>query len=205
AMRNGEGRMREWLATLPGSLNWQTAFYQVYRDDFKRPLDVEKWWSLRVIRLASHDLGPRWSLADSRARVTEILAVPVEYRSEPTALPTYATISLQNAIQNFTPEQCQEVLRLKLRDMEMAQLRLAQPYAGLVAGYRQVIAEYLGGKRAENVNGTGHLAASPRRFASRKETLKQLDTLDARRRAAEERMDANPATQNRSGTANRVP
>ena len=195
ALKNGEQKMRLLLAQLPTVMNWQTAFFQVFRENFRRPLDVEKWWSLRAVHFAARDPGPRWTPAASRERLAELLAVPVEFRSAPGALPEYTSVSLQMAVQNFSDAQCQSVLGLRLRDFEMAQFRMAQPFAALTDGYRVALAEFLSAKTSTVV---GKHGVATRRYVGVRETVKKLDALDVRRRAVEEKMDASPLPKNAS-------
>jgi hypothetical protein len=210
ALKNGPAKLRSLLAHLPSYLNWQTAFYDAFRDDFKRPLDVEKWWALRVVNFAARAPGPRWTTAVSRDRLAGLLSVPVEYRSDANVLPTHAEISLQAALQNLNPPQRDTVLRTKLRDLALVELRLAPPYGELADGYRLALADYLGEpkKTAPNSASNQHgptmkprggigspidsqITAWPdpttKQGASIGETLKKLDALDRRRREAEAR------------------
>ena len=193
ALKNGPEKMRLLLAKLPGCLNWQTAFFSAFHENFRRPLDVEKWWTLRLVRFAARDPGPRWTLATSRERMADLLSVPVELRAAPEALPERGTVSLQAALQNFTAAQREGVLRLKVRDFELAQFRMAQPFGVLAAGYHEALAEFLAGS-GKNFRppATGkHSAAAPYRPGVAT-ALKKLDALDARRRAAEAKLDASP-------------
>jgi hypothetical protein len=189
----GAAKLRALLAQLPGCMNWQTAFFSVYHQNFKRPLDVEKWWSLRVIHFSLRDPGPHLTVAASRDRLADLLAVPVEFRSDAAALPEHTVVSLQDAIQNFSMAQLAAILEIKRRDFELAQFRLAQPFAGLAEGYRAVITDFLGEARGgprivrfgrQSVAGHLHLTVA--------ETVKRLDALDARRREVEQKLDASP-------------
>ena len=190
-LKNGPEKVRALLAQLPVCLNWQTAFFAAFRENFRRPLDVEKWWALRVVAFAAHDPGPRWTLAASRERLAGLLSVPVEFRGSSNALPEHAEIPLQSALRNFTPAQQDAVLPTKLRDLELAQFRLAPPFATLAGSYRNVLADYLG-KWKKTSGGTvaGRTAPAMRRRAGLEDTLKQLDALDLRRRETEARLDA---------------
>jgi hypothetical protein len=193
ALKNGPEKMRAFLAKLPSCLNWQTAFFTAFREDFRRPLDVEKWWALRVVRFAAHDPGPLWTPAASRERLADLIAVPVEFRNEAGALPERMTISLQAAVQNFTPAQRESVFQLKLRDLELAQFRLAPPFSTLAAGYRVALVEFLGsGDESESAGVPNQKKMRVGRSASAAATLKKLDALDARRREAELQLDNGP-------------
>ncbi|MGH7977490.1 MAG: hypothetical protein ACREC8_12635, partial [Limisphaerales bacterium] len=183
-LKNGPAHLRVMLQKLPQFYNWQTAFQKAFRAEFRRPLDVEKWWALQVVNFAAHDPGPQWTPAVSRGKLDQILSVPVDMRAASNALPAHAEISLQAVIRNFNSARQPEILQIKLRDLGLAQLRMAPQLAVLTDAYRRVLAAYLG----EN----NHAVSSPRwqkNAESRKtgapETLKKLDALDARRRTIE--------------------
>jgi hypothetical protein len=184
ALPDGPAKLRRFLAALPGCYNWQTAFYEAFHDDFRTALEVEKWWSLRLVHFTAHDPGPHWTVDISRGRLATLLSVPVEYRSASNSLPQHMQVSLQSAVENFSPEERDAVLTVKLRDLQMAQFRLTQPYAALAGGYAAALAEFLGAgpKKATPVN--KHSVAM-RHMASISATVKRLDQLDARRRAVE--------------------
>ena len=65
-LKDGPAHLRAMLATLPEFYNWQTAFQSAFREDFPRPLDVEKWWALQVVNFVARDPGPAWTPAVSR-------------------------------------------------------------------------------------------------------------------------------------------
>ena len=44
ALKDGPAKVRALLAQLPAYENWQSAFLAAFSENFKRPLDVEKWW-----------------------------------------------------------------------------------------------------------------------------------------------------------------
>lgn len=185
-LRNGPAKLRNFLATLPRYCNWQTAFEAAFRADFPRALDVEKWWALQVVDFDSHDDGPQWTTAVSCRKLDEILHVPVETRTSSNALPAHVEISLQTAIRSFDPARQNAALHNCLRDLKLAQLRMARPLAILNDRYRQVIAGYLGESlTASHPVMLGKHGAVLFPKTSRRETLAQLDALDARRRQIE--------------------
>ncbi len=124
-LKNGPAHLRAMLQKLPQFYNWQTAFQSAFRAEFPRPLDVEKWWALQVVNFAARDPGPQWTPAVSREKLDEILSVPVEVRSVSNSLPSHAEISLQAVIRNFDSARQTEILQIKLRDLGLAQLRMA--------------------------------------------------------------------------------
>jgi hypothetical protein len=180
-LKNGAAKLRAMLAQLSAYENWQTAFFTNFREDFQRPLDAEKWWSLRVVNFAAREPGPQWTSSVSRKKLDAILAVPVAVRYATNELPVRAEISLQSAVQNFTPPRQTEILQTKLRDLDLVQLRLAPPLAALATGYRMALAEFLGvaGKRASG----RHLQTDTEGL------IKRLDDLDANRRDLADKLE----------------
>jgi hypothetical protein len=185
-LKNGTAQMRALLESLPQFYNWQTAFRSAFRADFPTLLDVEKWWALQVAGYAVRDPGPLWTPAASRARLDELLSVPMEVRANSNSLPAYAQISLQNVIRSEDHDRQTAILQSRLRDLELAQYRMSPQYAVLAGDYRQALANYLG-------ETTAATTASPRQGrpglslqkTSASLTSKKLDELDARRRQLE--------------------
>jgi hypothetical protein len=185
-LRHGPAHLRVMLQAAPNYFNWQTAFQNAFRADFAQPLDVEKWWALQVIDFVAHDPGPTWTPAVSCEKLDQILNVPVDFRTASNALPAHAEVSLQAVIRNFDSARQAAILQTKLRDLELAQLRMARPLAALTAGYRAALADYLG-QSQETVSTPPfgrHPSAVPQK-AGADDTLKKLDALDAQRRPIE--------------------
>jgi hypothetical protein len=196
ALPDGRTKMRSFLAQLPNCLNWQTVFFAVYAEDFKRPLDVEKWWSLHLVKFTALGRGPHWNLDESRARFADLLAVPVEFRSATNALPQRMTVALQTAIRSFSAAQSESVVRLKLRDFGMAQFQMSPPFNALAAGYHTALADFLGEQKNVRATVPDKHSQPAHRIASVDETLKKLDILDARRREIEVKLNASPLQRN---------
>jgi hypothetical protein len=174
------------LELLPRCYNWQTAFQSAFREMFPRPLDLEKWWALQLADFAAHDRGPGWTLVVSRAKLDELLSVPVEMRATSNSLPAHSEISLQAVILNLDAAQQQAILQAKLSDLGLVELRMTPQLASLTDGYRRALAAYLG---EPFVTLTGpprlrHVSAVPKKIGTAK-TLKMLDALDAERRDLE--------------------
>jgi hypothetical protein len=187
-LKDGPKHLCAMLAALPGCYNWQTAFLNAFGENFQRPLDVEKWWALQVVGLVAHDPGPRWTPTTSREKLNGILSVPVEVWTTSNALPACTEISLQAVIRNFEPPQQEAILQTKLRDLELAQFRVAAPLAALTAEYRDALADYLGlNQKIRQPPWSKH--PLPQKTGARA-TLKKLDALDAQRRAIESSIKA---------------
>jgi hypothetical protein len=187
ALKNGPAHLRALLETLPKFFNWQVAFQTAFRENFPRPLDVEKWWAVQIVSFVARDPGPAWTPAVSRDRLDEILSVPVEMRTASNALPAHAEISLQAVIRNFDRARQVAILQTKLYALELSQLRMAPPFAVLTDEYRRTIADYLKPARRAppSVLSLGKHPPVPSSRPPAADTLKKLDALDAQRRAIE--------------------
>jgi hypothetical protein len=185
-LKNGPAHLRAMLQMSPRYYNWQSAFQNSFHAGFAQPLDVEKWWALQVINFVADSPGPAWTPAVSREKLDQILNVAVDFRAVSNALPVHAEVSLQAIIRNFDSARQTAVLQTKLRDLELAQLRVARPLAAVTTGYRAALADYLGQHRetAPAPPLGKHPVAVPQR-ASAHDTLEKLDALDAQRRAIE--------------------
>lgn len=182
----GAVKIRALLAALPRCENWQSAFYDAFREDFRSPLEVEKWWALQAVDFAARSPGPQWTPSVSRDKLAAALTIPVAIRHATNELPERSDISLQEAIRVFDPSRQLEILQARLWDLELVQLRLAPQLAEVAGGYRAELANYLGIKKGRKTAVAKVPKHSP--SATRK-TLQRLDALDARRRAIEAEID----------------
>jgi hypothetical protein len=183
---DGPARLQRMLAGLPACYNWQTAFLNAFHDQFPRSLDLEKWWALTLVGFLSHSTGAPWTPADSAGRLNELLTVPVEVRMASNTLPGHVEIPLQSAITTLAPGQQTTVLETRLRDLEIARVRMAPRFDLLTADYCRVLADYLGERPgpAPRQTSAKHPPTPPVRLNPR-ETITRLDALDTRRRTLE--------------------
>jgi hypothetical protein len=180
-LHDGPAKLCTFVELLPRYYNWQTAFWAAFHENFSSTLQVEKWWALQSIVFVSRSPGPQWTLAASRQKLDEILSVPVRFREGSNSLPATAEISLQKVILSFDPAGQTPILQTKLRDLEIAQFRMAPSLAVLTAEYRNVLAAYMGVPRPNR--GEHQLNKRAPEKISAPDAVAMLNTLDARRRA----------------------
>ena len=180
-LHDGTAKLRTFITLLPRYYNWQTAFWIAFHDDFSNTLQVEKWWALQSVVFDSRSPGPQWTITASRQKLDEILSVPVRFREASNSLPATAEISLQKVIQSFDYTRQTTILQTKLRDLEIAQFRMAPSLAVLTAEYRNVLAAYMGEPRL--ARGTHQLNKHAPEKISAPVAVAMLNNLDARRRA----------------------
>ncbi len=97
---------------------------------------------------------------------------------------------MQPALRKLNPEQRDEVLSSRLRALELAQYRLARPYSALAAGYRGVLADFLGENEDLRSPTANRRDSQPKRTTIQ-DTTRKLDALDLRRRELAARRELN--------------
>jgi hypothetical protein len=180
ALPEGPACLRALLTELPKHLNWQFAFLRAFRNNFERPLDVEKWWALQTACFAGRDLTQTWAAEESWRKLDEALRIPVEIRAQTNDLPLLGETTLQTIVRDWAPQPRVQALQAKLDELQMLRVRLLPEMVPLLDGYRRVLSQFL------------ELAAVPERGMfpvgiDRKtvtETIKELDALDAQRKSA---------------------
>ncbi|MBE0542386.1 MAG: hypothetical protein IH623_13450 [Verrucomicrobia bacterium] len=183
-LNRGRECLRAMLDELAGCYNWQTAFFRAFQSHFRGPLDLEKWWSLQLVHFTGQNTDRLLTLADGWRQLDDLLRVPVEVRRAANELPASGEVTLQTAIREWNQVRQTPPLQQKLRALELARLRASPELAPLVEDYRQVLGSYL--RRRDQV---GLILTSTTRDTNAKlrnlirDTVRQLDTLDARRMA----------------------
>ena len=190
-LKNGRECMRAMLGELAGCFNWQTAFFRAFRAHFASQLELEKWWSLQLVHFTGRDLYQLWTVAESARKLDQIVRTTVEVRRAANELPASADVTLQAIIREWDTLRQTPVLQSKVRDLELARLRIAPEFGELVEEYRRVLAGYLQRREKEilvlPVSKPFQRTLKP----LVRETIRQLDLLDARRESL--RPEAAPA------------
>ena len=161
-MPNGKQRMAKFLQMLPRTWNWQTAFMQAF--DFKRMLDVEKWWSLTVIEFTTRDQRQAWSQEISLRKLDELVRVRVEYRDLTNALPEVRLVDLKTILDENDPVLQRQALEEVSAQLKYTSAHMAPAVAAIAMGYQKTAEFYLQTHR-------------------RSDTLRRLEGLDQQRRS----------------------
>ena len=175
----GSASMRSFLEDLPQYYNWQFAFLHAFRETFTRPLDIEKWWSLKLVLFTGRELSQAWPPEESWRKLDELVRSTVQIRIGTNELPLHAEITLQTIIRDWDPARQTPALESKLSELQMLRPRLTHDLGAVVDDYCATIEAYV-----QNLNHHGFVLpfrkhALLRRNAS--EALQRLDELDARR------------------------
>lgn len=172
-LRGGPDCICAMLAMLPEHLNWQTAFLRGFEPHFRRMLDAEKWWSLTLTQLKTHESSIVWSTAEAELKLEQILATPMQVHSARDQVPQVAALTLQTVINDWDFEQQLPLLRTKVAQLQAARIRLPAELALLGDSYRAVIEAYLRSRAGAWFTLTARNAA--------RNAVAELNALDAKR------------------------
>src|SRR5204862_7590764 len=120
-----------------------TAFLRGFEPHFKRMVDVEKWWSLAVTQLKTHESSILWSSEEGRKKLEEILYTPMQVRVTKAELPHVTPVLLQTVLADWELRKQIPVLRMKISQLQALRMRLGPELAGLADGYRIPLEKYL--------------------------------------------------------------
>lgn len=178
-LKGGRAALLAMVDSLPRFYNWQFAFLEAFRAWFQGPLDVEKWWTLRLVQATGRDLGEPLALGDSRVKLDEVIRHPIKVRIGTNMVPFGAEASLQTIIRDWSRDQQTVALEAKLRELASARPRVAPEVAPLVDEYREVIATFLKERDPEGFTLPFRKKALRRQAANT--AIVRLDALDRQR------------------------
>ena len=179
-LKDGRALMSRFLQTLPHTLNWQTAFYSVYKQQFAGPLEFEKWWMLNWVRFKNSDDREAWPVALTLERLESVLLTDMEVRVDVNAIPKYREATLQEFLQlaDFTTQK--QLLEQKLQQLSFMSVSSAPQAMPLLGAYQQALDSYLQ-KRSNDTQPTLKSDPEQRLQTLLRTTLKTLDELDLAR------------------------
>lgn len=179
----GRPLLAEFIARLPESLNWQSAFLASHRALFPRMVDAEKWWSVVLLHFTGLDALNAWSLEVAWAKLDDALRPPAVVRVSDREPPVRRPFPLQDIARDW--DYVRQRLMFKGVVAQLALLRVKMPpeVAGLTDRYRQLLEGYL---ERRDRSGISRLLAGPSTATTARlvEDLRHsLDALDDQRRA----------------------
>jgi hypothetical protein len=180
-LENGREHLRDTIAGLGDCYNWQTAFLKAFQARFPNQLALEKWWALQAVYFVGRTPFELWTSEESFRKLDEVLRMPVAIRRSSGEMPARAEVTLQAMIREWDTLRQLTTLRAKLRELELARVRVALEFVGITDEYLRVLKQYV--QQRERTSAVYvNLQAMPegaRKIAL--ETIRQLDELDANR------------------------
>jgi hypothetical protein len=193
---DGRDCLREMIAALGGCFNWQTAFLRSFREHFANQLAVEKWWTLQVVYFSGRDPRQLWTPSESWQRLDEALRTTVAIRGALTELPAHSEVTLQAVIREWDRVRQATTIRARIADLEAVKLRVAPEFIPITESYRRTLAEYLQRREHPVLPTRDSYFRPPNPLQVARETIRQLDVLDARRTA----LRPSPGTESKPDT-----
>ncbi|HVR34454.1 MAG TPA: hypothetical protein VMS21_01240 [Methylomirabilota bacterium] len=199
---DGPQCLKNMLALLPQTLNWQTAFLEAFKPHFQRLIDVEKWWALAQISFTGRQADQRWSADESWRQLSASLTATVRVRSSPDELPREFTVRLPRIIGEWNFAQQRPVLSAMHSRLRILEGRVTSDFTGLVTQYANLIDGYLKRRvRMHNpIRGKGRVP--PNLNVLINATLQDLRALDEQLRLRE---PGSPAGETGGGGSSRSP
>jgi hypothetical protein len=179
-LENGAKSLRRMIANLGQCYNWQTAFFSAFNPHFTRQLDLEKWWALQMVNFTGRDIGQFWTVEESQEKIGQVLRAPVALRRSETDAPAYAGVALQTVIREWDMDQQTWTLRQKVRELEIARLRVSPDFMAWVQDYKRVLEDYLLQRERSSISLADARNPRPATRKLVKETCVKLDNLDRR-------------------------
>jgi hypothetical protein len=180
-LKRGHDCLRDLIAHLSDDLNWQTTFLRVFRSHFTRLVDVEKWWSLSVVHFTGHDFEKSWPREEGWRQLEEILMTPVDVRLSANELPMSSHARLQTILAEWDYVPQRTLLQKKINHLQALRWRVSKEMLGLVDDYLHTLETYV---QKRDKTGTAPVLKNetlPNLKILLRDTLRQLDALDAQR------------------------
>lgn len=192
-LNDGKANMQAFLHELPQHLNWQLALLSGFHTDFASQLELDKWWTMRVVQFTGRNLTQTFRPEDSWQKLDEIIRPVVEVRVNATETPTRTQVTLQSVIREWDTLRQIQFLKEKSQQLFLLRLRVSQGLIYLVDDYRRTLDWYV--KRREGgVSNTGaRTIYAPRLDDVARDTLRTLDVLEARRQQLRPNPQSTPA------------
>jgi hypothetical protein len=180
-LKKGHDGLRDLIAQLPDDLNWQTTFLRVFRPHFTRLVDVEKWWSLSVVHFTGHDFEKVRPREEGWRQLDDILMTPVDVRLKASELPMSSQARLQTILVEWDYVRQRTLLQKKINHLQALRWRVSKDLLALVDDYLHTLETYVQKRDKTATAPVLKNETLPNLKILLRDTLRQLDALDAQR------------------------
>jgi hypothetical protein len=179
----GRNSLVAMIGSLTRAMNWQTAFQAAFAAHFGRLLDTEQWWAVAWQQFNGTGDRSGWTLERTLYTLDEALRVVVSVQEGAGESSRRTAMTLQQVIQDPRISDQTALLQAKLNQLRLIEGNAPLGAKELARGYAQTIERFL----TEEVRDGTSPVFKRRLPISRKllvrQTLDQLEQLDAQRRA----------------------
>ena len=177
----GRAALGQMLYELPLYLNWPSAFFNAYRAQFPRLLDVEKWWAVVLVQFTGQGPTQAWSVPVALQKLDETLRPPVLVTTDRKEMPRRTQLSVQQIMTEWDYLRQRIVLNGVMAQLRTARFRTPPELTALVDDYRTTIENYL--NKRDQIGTARSLPGLPPMRADLLvgEVVKRLNELDQQR------------------------
>ena len=197
SLKSGGPALAAALNELAADPDWRVGLVRAFKSQFRRIVDLEKWWALQTAYVRARPLAQNWSPTETLNKLDQLLRCPLEVQVSSNEPALFADASFQTIIRSWGFPQQEAMFREKIKLFDAVRLRAPKELAGLTVQYRTVLDAYLKRLGATENSTTKYQAygrytgGKPQKtsgipdsdLTAVKETLLQLDVLDQRRAA----------------------
>jgi len=191
---DGRAAMQDFLAELTRHLNWQLAFLSAFHADFGSQLDLEKWWALHLIQFTGRDLSQTWPSDESWRKLDEVLRPEMQVRTAVGEAPMRAQVTLQAIIKDWDISRQTKLLQEKAQQLFLLRMWVSQDLVYLVDEYRRALESYLRKRENGIYVSMGRSLYAPQLDTLARDTLRQLNELEAKREKLRPPLETAPVT-----------
>jgi hypothetical protein len=177
----GRNRLMATIHGLASVLNWQQAFLEAFQPGFTRMLEVEKWWSVILVRFTGHDPMNAWSRSEALAKLAAVVEPVVLTPVKGGGGSERTRLRLQELIRDWSYARQVPVLQQVQQQLAAVRVKLPPELAVLADAYRQVLADYVDGRKRLSLMPVLAVIPSASSAGLVTGTTGRLDELDGRR------------------------
>ncbi len=180
-LKNGRSCLLQMIRNLHANLNWQTGFFRAFGLYFPRLVDLDKWWTLRVVQFTHGEAFSLLRPDEQWRQLDDALAIPASAHQQTNELPTNTRLSFQKVILDWPFADQQALLWQKVHQLGSVELRAHAEAVQLIEAYRAALQSYLQ-QRESGKKDSGRKNEAPLNIRSLvRQTIKSLNELDFRR------------------------
>ncbi len=180
-LSQGPQRLRAFVANLGAFWNWQTPFFKAFEPELKTPLDVEKWWSVALLRPSMRDIGEDKIFESNRQKLNEVLQVHSEIRFDPEQIPGKTRLGLSEMIREWDYSKQKPVLQEKINQLTILQWVVTPDWLPLIQRYRKALLDYVDKRDAVGQAPEQRGGAVPRARYIVDDAVRELEKLERER------------------------
>jgi hypothetical protein len=180
-LQGGPGLMVQFLRLLPHTLNWQTAFFQVYGRHFAGPLALEKWWMLAWTDQKNRPAQAIWPKETALDRLNALLLTSMETSVSTNSIPQRRDVPLQELLARGNYSVQRSIFSQKVQQLYFIGANLPAEVAPLARAYRETLENYLQRRGADEAQPGLKKDPEQRAQVLTRTAARALDQLDSAR------------------------